>query len=87
MSEEYLERHYLCKVTVEELTVWRVLCLACRNRIASFKRMSFSELDCDECGAKFQMPRGNLFVKDKLVVTTARYPDIENARNDADEDK
>jgi ribosomal protein S27E len=80
--DETLKRHALCKVIYDGLTVFRVLCLKCRNATNGFKREAFSELKCDNCGAEWKMPPGaNLFVKDKTVVITARYPDLESARN------
>lgn len=42
----------LCKVVVDGLKVWRVLCLNCRNTFPGYQRMSLSLLECDQCCAK-----------------------------------
>lgn len=87
-ERHYLDRHYLCRVVINGLPVWRVLCLECRNRIAAFKRIALSERDCDLCGSRWEAPRGgNLFVKDRTVTITAHYPDLESARNKIAGDK
>ncbi len=56
MYIEALERHYLVR-TLDGQTlepIFRVLCVKCRNaNILGFKRISFSELVCDECGVKW----------------------------------
>lgn len=84
-----IERHYLVRMNDREtgLSVWKVLCLKCRNALGGFKRQSISELPCECCGKEWKAPPGgNLFVKDKRVTITATYPDLETARN-AIEDK
>lgn len=81
-QNEALTRHWLCKVMIDGLSVFRVLCLPCRNQTQGFKRISFSELVCEECGRKWiPPPGGHLFVKDQTVTITARYPDLESVRN------
>lgn len=91
MNEENLNRHALCKVIVAidndpnlGISVWRVLCLKCRNAHGGFKRYAFSELPCEECGAVWKLPVTTkaLSCKDKLVTITARYPDLDSARNE-----
>ncbi len=48
-----LQQHWLCRVFDEfDLTVWKVLCLKCRNAQAKgFRRVSVSDQPCVECGA------------------------------------
>lgn len=53
---EMLDRNYLCKVTVENVSVWRILCLECRNGYAGFRRVSISTIDCEDCGRKVESP-------------------------------
>lgn len=86
--QETLERHYLCRVLVADnlgtTTAYKVLCVKCRNAsVLGFKRISFSEKPCDECGVKWEAPPGIKAIKckDKTVTITARYPDLETARN------
>lgn len=82
---EQLQRNFLCKVHDEEtnLLVWQVLCIGCRNALGSFKRASYSELPCDSCGTVWKLPVTTkaLKCKDKVVTITARYPDLDSARN------
>lgn len=81
---ETLQRHWLCRVLVDGTPMYKVLCLLCRNRESQgFKRISFSEQACDRCGESWKLPPGlkALKCKDKTVTTTARYPDLETARN------
>ena len=85
-ERETLERHFLCRaVTDLEIALWRVLCAKCRNSeaIETSERMSYSELPCDQCGTSWKPPPGvkAMKCKDRLVTITARYPDLETARN------
>ena len=83
-ERELVTRHKQCRVLVDQLSVWRVLCAICRNAsVTGFKRVSFSELPCDGCGVVWKPPPGKaLKCKDKTVTITARYPDLETARNE-----
>ena len=83
---ENLERHNLCRVVAAGFVEaqWKVLCVKCRNRPgAQFERISYSELDCEQCGAKWHLPVTTKAIKckDKTVTITARYPDLETSRN------
>ncbi len=86
-ERETLTRHYLCRVIDLDtrIQMWRVLCADCRNAsVTGFKRVSFSELPCDQCGVKWQPPPGPKAIacKDKAVTIIAHYPDLETARNE-----
>jgi hypothetical protein len=80
---ETLERHWLCKIVEEGVTVYKVLCLKCRHAQTGFKRVSFSELPCENCGVIWRIPPGAKAIKckDYTVTITARYPDLESAKN------
>ncbi len=37
-EREILTRHYLCRVLVDQLSVWRVLCAICRDASVTVRR-------------------------------------------------
>lgn len=60
-----------------------ILCPTCLSKFCGYKKVSLSQIDCQECGQKYVPPPGkNLKVKDKLHIVSATYPDIEGALND-----
>ena len=77
-----MERHLLTRVQLNNGDLkWMILCFKCQHLVHPFERISYSELPCSVCEVKWIPPPGGiLFVKDRIHIITASYPDLETAR-------